>query len=81
MYGIPIGDETRRSEYEQEEVGDQEVRCPERQFNNLDNEFSGWLRHDMVAQPATIPLSGPPCSVRLIMLELTREEYRYENLV
>ena len=81
MYGIPIGDETRRSEYEQEEVGDQEVRCPERQFNNLDNEFSGWLRHDMVAQPATIPLSSPPRSVGLIMLELTREEYRYEDLV
>jgi len=35
----------------------------------------------MRAQATAIPLSGPPGAVRLIVLELSGEEHRDENLM
>ena len=35
----------------------------------------------MCTKPTTIPASGPPCSVGLVVLELTRKEDGDENLM
>ena len=71
----------RDREEHQQEVAEQEVVRPERHLHNLDDEFASRLGHRRRAEAATVPLTGPPCAVRLVVLELTREEYRDEELL
>lgn len=55
-------------------MSEQQIRAPERQFNDLDNEFAGGLGHDMRSKAAAIPTPSPPCSICFIVLKLSREE-------
>lgn len=66
---------------EKKEVTREEVRAPERQLDDLDDELPCWLRHRVRAKTATVPLARPPCTVGLIVLKLTRQEDSDENLV
>lgn len=59
----------------------EEVGGPKRQFDDLDDELAGGLRHSVGAEAAAVPLSGPPGAVRFIVLELAREEDGDEDLV
>jgi hypothetical protein len=70
-----------QSEDEQEEVADEEIRAPERDLDRLHYEFTGRLRHGVIAEAASIPPTSPPGLVRLIVLELSRKEDRDEGLV
>ena len=81
MEPVEVWDENGRCEHEKKEVAKKEITAPERQFNNLHDEFSRGLRHHMGAQTATIPTTGPPSHVALVMLEFSRKEDRDENLV
>ena len=81
MKSISIRDEDRRREHEQQEVSNEEVGAPQAKLDDLDNELTRRLRHDMRAQPTAVPLARPPRAVRLVVLELTREEDRDEDLV
>ena len=62
-------------------MADQEIRTPQRQLDNLDNELSCGLRHGMVSETSSVPLASPPRQVGLIVLELSREEDSDEDLV
>ena len=62
-------------------MSSEEVGAPQGQLDDLDNILARRLRHSVRAQPTAVPLAGPPRPVRLVVLELTREEDGDENLV
>ena len=53
----------------------------ETHLDELDDELSSRLAHDSVAESSVVPHSRPPRSVRLVVLELSREERRDQELV
>lgn len=55
-------------------MAEQEVVRPERHLHNLDDELASRLGHRGRAETAAVPLTSPPCAVRLVVLELTSEE-------
>jgi hypothetical protein len=65
----------RWGQYKQEEMSKEEVGRPERQLDNLDDEFTGRLGHDVSTEPTTVPFPSPPGAVGLIVLELSGEEH------
>lgn len=46
----------------------------ETHLDDLDDEFSGRLTQDVRAKASVEPNTGPPCSVRLVVLEFSGEE-------
>ena len=78
---VDVGYEDGWREEEEEDVSDEEVRAPQRQLDDLHDELARRLRHRGRAQAAAVPLARPPRPVRLIVLELTREEDGDEDLV
>ena len=81
MEAVDVGDEDGRGEDEEEDVAHEEVRAPERQLDDLDDELARGLRHRVRAEAAAVPLARPPRAVRLVVLELAREEDGDEDLV
>ena len=81
MKPVEIWNEKRRGQHEEQYMTKQEVGTPKTEFNNLDHEFSSGLRHDSRPQAAAVPLASPPSTIGLVVLELTRKEYRNENFV
>jgi hypothetical protein len=61
----------RWSEYEQQDVSQKEIRGPKGHFHNFDDEFTGWLRHDVGSESTSVPFTRPPCPVSLVMLEFS----------
>jgi hypothetical protein len=76
MKPVDVGYQYRGCQHEQEEVADQEVRAPEGQLNDLDDEFARWLRKHVRAEATTVPLARPPCPIGLIMFKFTRKKHR-----
>ena len=81
MKTVDVGYQDGWRQDKQEEVADEEVGAPEGQLDDLHDEFARRLRHGMRAQATAVPLARPPCPIRLVVLELTREEHRDEDLV
>ena len=81
METINVRDEDRRREEEQENMAHEEVGAPERQLDDLHDEFTRRLGHRVRTQSTAVPLASPPCAVRLVVLELTREEDGDEDLL
>ena len=81
MQTINVRDEDRRGQEEEEDVAHEEVRAPQRQFNDLHDELTRGLGHGMRAEAAAVPLARPPRAVRLVMLEFTRQEHGNQELV
>ena len=71
----------RDNQKDEQEVTEQEIVRPQRHLHNLDDELASGLRHRRRAKTTAVPLTSPPCAVRLVVLELTREEYRDEELL
>lgn len=63
-----------RRQNNQENMPEEEIRTPERHFDNLDNEFTGRLRHCRRSQASSVPFTRPPGAVRLVVLVLTSKE-------
>jgi hypothetical protein len=78
---INIWNENRRRKKEEEKMAGQEVGTPQRQLDNLDDEFSCRLRHCIVAKALAVPHTRPPRPVRFIVLKLSREEDGDEDFV
>jgi len=78
---IEVGNQDRRGEHEQQEMPEEQITTPQRELDNLDHELSRGLRHDVRAQPTSVPSSSPPCLVGLVVLELARQEHSNEDLV
>lgn len=66
---------------DQEKVTEQEIRGPKRHLHNLHNELASGLRHRGGAKAATVPFTGPPCPIGLIVLEFTGKEDSYQDLL
>ena len=49
-------------------------------FNSLDDKLSSGLRESMSSKSSVEPNTSPPCSVRLVVFELSREEDGDEDL-
>ena len=81
MEAVNIWYQDRRGEDEKKDMARQEVRAPQRQLDDLHNELTRGLRHGVRAEAAAVPLARPPRAVRLLVLELTGEEYRDEDLL
>ena len=81
MEAVNIWYQDRRGEDEKKDMARQEVRAPQRQLDDLHDELARRLRHRVAAEAASVPLSGPPRPVRLVVFELTRQEHRDEDLV
>ena len=62
-------------------MAEQNIGAPQRQFDDLHNKLASRLRHRVRAEAAAVPLARPPCPVGLVVLELTRQEDRDEDLV
>jgi len=79
----PVGvrDQDGRREHEQQNVSQQDITTPETHLDDLDDEFTSGLRHDMVAETTAGPFTSPPGQVGLVVLELSGEEHGNENLV
>jgi hypothetical protein len=71
----------RQGQEEQQEVTEQEITAPEREFDNLDNILASRLGHGVVTETTSIPLTSPPCAVRLVMLELARDKDGDQDLL
>jgi hypothetical protein len=81
MDTVKVRDHHRQSQQEQQQMPEENVGTPEGQLDNLDDEFSGRLRHDVGAETASIPLAGPPCSVGFVVLEFSSQEHRDHDFV
>lgn len=81
MQAIHIRDKQREREHEQQEVPNQKVGTPKGQLDNLDHELAGRLAHRVCTETTAVPLTSPPCAVRLVVLELARKEDCNKNLV
>ena len=81
METIKVGNGNERRQHEQEHMSKEKIRTPERQLDDLDDKLSSRLRHDMRTQPAPVPSSGPPRTIRFIVFELSGKEHRDQNLV
>ena len=81
MEAVNIWYQDRRGEDEKKDMARQEVRAPQRQLDDLHDELARGLRHRVAAKAPSVPLSGPPRPIRLVVLELAGEEDRDENLV
>lgn len=64
-----------------EDMTKQKVRAPKRHLDNLDNVFTSGLRQCRGTKAPTVPLAGPPSSVRLVVLIFTSQEYRNKDLL
>ena len=71
----------RDDQKDEQEVTEQEIVRPQRHLHNLDNELASGLRHRRRAKATAVPLTSPPRAVRLLVLELTREENRNQDLL
>jgi hypothetical protein len=81
MDAVHVGHKDRDGKHEEKEVTNDKVRTPKGQLNDLDDELAGRLGKSVVAETATIPATGPPRAIGLVVLEFTREEDRDKNLV
>ena len=81
MQTIDVRKDDGRRKDKHQDVTHEEVGAPERQLDDLDHELARRLRHRVRAKTAAVPLAGPPRTVRLVVLELTRKEHRDEDLV
>ena len=81
MNTIDVGYQQRWGKHEQQKVAEQNIGAPQRQFDDLHNKLASRLRHCMRAKSTAIPTTRPPRAVRLLVLELTGEEYRDEDLL
>ena len=73
--------EHRHGHHDEQKVREQEVGRPERHLHDLHHELARRLRERRRAEPAPVPLARPPRPVGLLVLELTREEDRDEDLL
>jgi hypothetical protein len=78
---VKVGDEKGHGEDEEKDVAGDKVGGEETHLDELDDELSGRLAHDPAAESSVVPHSRPPRSVRLVVLELSREERRDQQLV
>ena len=81
MQTVNVRDKDRGCEQEKKEVAGKEVRAPEREFDNLDDELPCRLRHRIGPEASSVPLARPPRPICLVVLELTREEHRDQDFV
>ena len=81
MHLVDVGNQDGRCQHEQQNVPYQEVRAPQRELNDLDKEFSSWLRHDVHAEVPSVPPSSPPSLVGLVVFELSGQKNRDQDLV
>lgn len=81
MQPIEVRNQDRDRQDEHQEVPNEQVRAPQAQLDDLHHELSRRLRDGVVAQPTSVPATSPPCSVRLVVLELTSEEDGDEEFV
>ena len=75
---VDVRDAKSRQEDEQNEVPEDKVGGEETQLGNLAKELTARLGHGVPAHG--IPLTRPPCNVRLVRLELTSESKRDDQL-
>ena len=68
---VKVRDQNRRGQHEQEQMAEDKIRAPQRQFDDLDQKFSRRLRHDVCTQPPAIPPTRPPGAVCLVVFEFT----------
>lgn len=81
MNAVRVRDEDRRSEDDEEDVASDEVSGEEAHLNELDDKLAHRLAHRSVGtKRPVVPNTRPPGAVRLIVLELAREEDRNEDL-
>jgi hypothetical protein len=71
----------RGCQYDQQNVTKQEVTTPKGHLDNFNDEFAGRLRHGRAAEAPSVPFTSPPCTVRLVVFELTRQENGNKNLL
>ena len=74
MEPVKVRHQHRRRQHEQQEVPDEEVRRPERELDHLDDVLARGLAERMRAEAATVPFTGPPRAVGLVVLELAGED-------
>lgn len=74
MYLVDERNEQWERQPNKEDVAEDEISGKEGTLDDLYEEFSQRLRNRMPAETRRPPLSAPPCSVCLVVLELTREE-------
>jgi hypothetical protein len=78
---INVGYQDRWRHHKEQEVPEQEVRAPKREFDDLHHEFTSRLRHDVRTKATAVPPTCPPCAVRLVVLELPSQEHGNKDLV
>ena len=81
MQAVDVGYKDGWGKQKEQEVACEEIGTPERQLDDFDDELASRLRHGVVAESSSVPLSCPPCPVGLVVLELAGEEDRDEDLV
>ena len=81
MHLVDVGNQDGWCHHEQQNVSNQEVRAPQREFDDLDRKFSSWLGHDVHTEVPSIPPSSPPGLVGLVMFELAGQKDRDHDLV
>ena len=71
MQAVDVRHQDWRSQEEQENVTHEEVRAPERKFDDLHDKLSSRLRHSMGTESTSIPLASPPSTIGFIVFELS----------
>jgi hypothetical protein len=81
MYPVEVRNEQRRCQDNEKNMSEQEVRTPQRHFDDLHDVLASRLRQGRVTKTATVPLAGPPGPIGLVVLVLTRQEDGDDNLL
>ena len=74
-------DQQGRRQDDEQQVPQQKVGTPQVEFDGLHDEFSCRLGENGRSESSSVPLAGPPSSVGLVVLELTSQHDRDEDLV
>ena len=81
MQLVNEGNECRRRQYDEQDMAHEEVGTPKGHLHDLDDELTRRLRESGASEATPVPLARPPRTVSLVVLVLTREEHRDEDLV
>ena len=81
MQLVNEGNECRRRQYDEQDMAHEEVGTPKGHLHDLDDELTRRLRESGASKATPVPLARPPRTVSLVVLVLTREEHRDEDLL
>ena len=73
-------DQHRWGQDHQEDVTQDEIRTPHREFDNLDDKLTSRLHESRGTELDTMPFTRPPCPIRLVVLVLSGQEYSDQDL-